>query len=596
MQVPPPNGRHPGLSAVIILPLPITGWLLKHHLFLRTRLLHGAVLGYAHRPMVDSRVSSQGEATLIDPKVQSSVARVGRAIRWASALYSIVVAGSAATGLLKGTIQQTGPGMWRRVAPSLAVGMAILASGSLAAGEARRAEERQKLWQRAGATLALLAGLLGLFLMAAVILHLSTPLTRDQIEMPAFSGGLSLFVLGLSVPLVTSRLDMRIIVGQVGSLMIFSLSGAILIAYGFGDPSIGRLVAGPHLSFQAAVIVLVLSVGILLIRPGSGIVSVASSPGAGGQLLRKFGPAALATPALLLLLAEAQPASERIDVLAFVAVGLGLLLLTLLAVVVRTIDQTAVDASAAAAEAERAKVGLEQEAPLVADLAALLHVVELNASNGFDVATRFRPAAGPVSGDATGIRQLSVGRIGVVLVDVTGHGAGPAVQAVRTRDLLMSALSMGASPAEALNNVAGWLSSDSFSSAIALVIDTPRETGTYASAGHQPAILTSTQSRKILNSTGPLLHLDSSIDYDEESFRYGAGDTLVVFSDGIADVQRERGDRTEVEELSILLLAEGGNASRTADLVLGFSESEPTDDQTVVVIHSAVSTPDASFE
>jgi hypothetical protein len=33
-----------------------------------------------------------------------------------------------------------------------------------------------------------------------------------------------------------------------------------------------------------------------------------------------------------------------------------------------------------------------------------------------------------------------------------------------------------------------------------------------------------------------------------------------------------------------MLLAEGGNAARTADLVLGFADREPTDDQTVLVI------------
>lgn len=536
--------------------------------------------------MVTSRVSSQGQVTRIDPSVQSSVARVGRAIRWSTTLYTVAVAGSAATGWFEKSIQQPGPGVWRRIAPSLAIGLAVLAFGSLAAGDAREADERQALWQRLGATLSLLTAAFGIYLMAAVSLDLSSLFRRVPAEMPAFSGGLCLFVLGVSVPLVTSRVDLRVVVGQVGSLLILSLTGAILIAYLFGDPSIGRLIAGPHLSLQAAVITLLLASGILLIRPGSGIVSVASSPGAGGRLLRRFGPPALAIPAVLLLLAEAQPASDRIDVLAFVAVGLGLVLLTFLAVVVRTIDHTAVEASTAAAEAERAKIGLEQEAPLVADLADLLHIVELNGFDTFDIATRFRPATGPVSGDATGVRLLPDGRIAIVLVDVTGHGAGPAVQAVRTRDLLMGALSLGASPAGALGYVDSWVPSASFSSAISIILDPGERVGIYSSAGHQPAILTSTQSWRLLSSTGPLLHLNDSSEYREESFELELNDTLVVFSDGIADVQRERGDRTEVEELATLLLAEGGHAARTADLVLGFCDSEAIDDQSVVVVRS----------
>jgi serine phosphatase RsbU (regulator of sigma subunit) len=62
------------------------------------------------------------------------------------------------------------------------------------------------------------------------------------------------------------------------------------------------------------------------------------------------------------------------------------------------------------------------------------------------------------------------------------------------------------------------------------------------------------------------------------------GDTLVAFSDGVADVQVSSNGRTEPETLADLLLAEGGQATRTADLVLGFADSRPRDDQTVVVI------------
>ncbi|HEX6286071.1 MAG TPA: SpoIIE family protein phosphatase, partial [Acidimicrobiia bacterium] len=84
--------------------------------------------------------------------------------------------------------------------------------------------------------------------------------------------------------------------------------------------------------------------------------------------------------------------------------------------------------------------------------------------------------------------------------------------------------------------------------------------------------------------TGPLLYLDPDSVYDEVEFSLGKGDTLVAFSDGVADVQVAKNGRTEPEVLADHLLAEGGNAARTADLVLGFAAPEPTDDQTVVVI------------
>jgi serine phosphatase RsbU (regulator of sigma subunit) len=81
-----------------------------------------------------------------------------------------------------------------------------------------------------------------------------------------------------------------------------------------------------------------------------------------------------------------------------------------------------------------------------------------------------------------------------------------------------------------------------------------------------------------------LLYLEHSTLYEEHVFVLGEGDTLVAFSDGIADVQRTVNGRTEPEMLADLLLAEGGQAARTADLVLGFADPEPKDDQTVVVL------------
>ena len=87
-----------------------------------------------------------------------------------------------------------------------------------------------------------------------------------------------------------------------------------------------------------------------------------------------------------------------------------------------------------------------------------------------------------------------------------------------------------------------------------------------------------------MSPTGPLLYLAHTDLYESHEFDLAGGDVLAAFSDGVADVQRQSGDRTEPEILADRLMAEGGDASRTADLVLGFADPEPSDDQTVVVI------------
>jgi serine phosphatase RsbU (regulator of sigma subunit) len=214
----------------------------------------------------------------------------------------------------------------------------------------------------------------------------------------------------------------------------------------------------------------------------------------------------------------------------------------------------------------------------------MFHVVDLEGVEGWDVATRYRPGSGSVAGDTSAVQLLPDGNVGAVLVDLTGHGADPAVWAIRIRDLLVQSLVAGATPTRALGMVGWALPEDFLASAIVLKLDPATGSVVLSSAGHPPAILVSEQRAELKSPTGPLLYLEHSSLYEEHEFRLEMGDTLVAFSDGIADVQRTVNGRTEPEILADLLLAEGGVATRTADLVLGFADPSPSDDQTVVVL------------
>jgi serine phosphatase RsbU (regulator of sigma subunit) len=289
-------------------------------------------------------------------------------------------------------------------------------------------------------------------------------------------------------------------------------------------------------------------------------------------------------PALLILITETVPSTERVDVLAFVSVGLGLFLLVLLSVFVRALDETAFEAATMAAQAERAHVGLEQEAPIVKRISELLHTVDLGDIEGWDVATRYRPGRGSVAGDASAVQRLPDGSVGAVVVDLTGHGAPPALWAIRVRDLLLHSMVAGKGPAEAMSLVEWSAPDDVLASAVAVRLDVETGSTVLCSAGHPPAIVVGTQQSELKQPTGPLLYLNPARAYDEHEFVLSVGDTLVLFSDGVADVQVSRGGQTEPERLADLLLAEGGVAARTADLVLGFADPEPSDDQTVVVL------------
>jgi len=531
------------------------------------------------------QVAAPGVHTTIDPRVEVRLANAGRAFRWMAVTFAAV--------MLLGLVFEgfdsipPGPSLVRETPVASAISLAFLAIGALFAGDIVYSAGFGPNWRRFGIAMCLGCALFGVF-MTVVYFTDRTDIWGESLAIPAFSVGVILVILGFSVPLSVSRIEWRVVAGQVGALLVFSLTAVIFLAYLYGDPSVGLLFLRPAISFQSSIEAVLLAVGILLIRPASGLLSTASSPGSGGRMLRWFGPIVLFVPALLLFVTQQVPSNDRVDVLAFVSVGLGLFLLVLLSFFVKALDDTAIEAATLAAEARRARRGLEQEAPIVSGMTDLFHLVDVTGLEGWEVATRYRPGVGVVAGDASAVHRLPDGKLGAVLVDLTGHGADPAVLAIRLRDLLLQSLVAGATPIEAMGLVEWLVPPDALASAMVIEVDPESGHVSLCSAGHPPAILVGSLHVTLMTPTGPLLYLEHSALYEEHTFEMAHGDTLVACSDGVADVQRTRNGRTEPELLGDMLLAEGGQASRTADLVLGYADSEPTDDQTVVVIRRAL--------
>lgn len=505
-------------------------------------------------------------------------------MRWWAAIYATIALVSVEVEALDRVLPD-GPEFLRSLPVSAALPLAVLALGTWMAGDTLSAI-RGVTWRKLGSVLCGLVAAYGLYVLAVFTISFRDLwlAPRESLPLPSLWVGLIALALSSAVLLGTSRIDRNVIVGQILALVVFSATAVIFLGYMYDDVTVGRLFRSPEIAFQAALVSLFISMGAFFMRTGSGLLAAAVSPGSGGRMLRRFGPVALLMPALLLLVIEIVPVAERRGAIAFVSVGLGLVLLIALAVVVRVIDETKREALSSAAEAERAKIGLEQEAPVVQSLADSLHIVDLSEVTFLDVATRFRPGRGSVAGDASAVRSLPDGSVGAVLVDMTGHGADPAVRAIRVRDLLVHSLALGRSPAEALGLV-GWSApGDVLASAVAVKVDPTSGAVSLASAGHPPAIYVGSQEAELIESTGPLLYLDAHSEFGEVRFELAPGETLVLLSDGIADVQRMRNGRPEPSVLADALLSDGGVATRTAELVVGFADTYATDDQSVLVI------------
>ncbi|HEX9622887.1 MAG TPA: SpoIIE family protein phosphatase [Streptosporangiaceae bacterium] len=171
------------------------------------------------------------------------------------------------------------------------------------------------------------------------------------------------------------------------------------------------------------------------------------------------------------------------------------------------------------------------------------HLVE---AAGLDVAARYRPAGQGhlVSGDWYDTVLLPSSQVMLVVGDVAGHGIDAVTGMVALRNCMRGLAITGAGPAALiawLNEVACHLTDETFGTAICGLYDPARRVLRWARAGHLPAVLVRDGTASLLpQPRGVLLGADPGAAYQEESTPLLAGDTLLLFTDGLI----ERRDRS----------------------------------------------------
>ena len=114
----------------------------------------------------------------------------------------------------------------------------------------------------------------------------------------------------------------------------------------------------------------------------------------------------------------------------------------------------------------------------------------------------------------------------------------------------------------------------------------------YCSAGHPPALLLRADGQlESLSDGGPLLGVVSAATFDQGSVQLGAGEALLICSDGILESFNEADEEFGKERLEAeLRSARSGSADAVLFSVLGavqdFAAPRPlTDDMTLVVVN-----------
>src|SRR5437588_2017261 len=198
-----------------------------------------------------------------------------------------------------------------------------------------------------------------------------------------------------------------------------------------------------------------------------------------------------------------------------------------------------------------------------------------------------------VGGDVYDYLRLPDGRLAVVLGDVTGHGIEATADMAMAEFVFRSLAREHPEPADFLASandvVVGEIATGKFITMTYLVVDAAAGEVACACAGHPPPRLVGGDgSVRPLEASGLALGIEAGQSYEEARAPLAAGESVVLFTDGVVEARRER-ELYGVERLDrVIARGTGLGAEELARAVVrdcrSFAGGELGDDCAVVVI------------
>ncbi|HEY3095497.1 MAG TPA: SpoIIE family protein phosphatase [Acidimicrobiia bacterium] len=257
----------------------------------------------------------------------------------------------------------------------------------------------------------------------------------------------------------------------------------------------------------------------------------------------------------------------------------------------RDVDTMRLQMNRALYDAVRARETIEQSASVVLMLRSELAAEVGDLPDGWTFAAELRPAEGVVAGDCYDVIKLAPSILGLVVVDISGHGALSGILALRCKELLRAGVRDGLEPDEAVQWAAEQLddlSDETFLSAFVAVIDLETGDMRYASAGHPPALLCSPTHALELEPTGPIVGPFLG-PWRTAKGGLDPGDTLAVYTDGLIEVRNADNEEFGLQRLTDLVCESSCEEAdrivkRCVDDVVSFAPGRLRDDVTVVLL------------
>lgn len=165
-----------------------------------------------------------------------------------------------------------------------------------------------------------------------------------------------------------------------------------------------------------------------------------------------------------------------------------------------------------------------------------------------------------VGGDYYDILTDEAGRLVLLIADASGHSIGSALMMAMARSILRHEIALGRSLDQVLANTNNAMFNDlveaeMFISLFCARFDPNTRQLTFVNGGHNPPLLQQPTNQQIvtLDSEGMILGLVNNATYQAHSINLAAGDTLVLYTDGVTEARNQAGKQFGEQQLRELL-------------------------------------------
>ncbi len=150
-----------------------------------------------------------------------------------------------------------------------------------------------------------------------------------------------------------------------------------------------------------------------------------------------------------------------------------------------------------------------------------------------------------IGGDMFDIFELADHKVGVFMCDVVGHGSAAALITTMVKALLATYSEILDSPKELMDKLNRQLmdmTDDFFMTAFYGVLDMKRHAFKFVRAGHPFPWMLNDAIQTFGHHVNPIIGIERSLSYDEESINVAPGDKIVLYTDGLLDVGTDDGN------------------------------------------------------